>query len=201
MLHVSSLNIQVLLFRPDFSPKLRELTLYSMSGINTHIFIYIYTFIPSTLPPHRRIHNISKTSYYKTWGGHEWTQDPWSCKDEYKTGHKISPWQIQYHDKFSIKSRALNQPSSDIIKFHKNVVYCHHHYQHHHHHHKWRLISEKVKRVGKTKVHSSLVQLLLLSFGEQTDVYIECFVFHMFYYKRKVMPQILRNFTLRLLSY
>lgn len=128
-----------------------------LAQILIYLYIYIlYTFIPSTLPPHRRIHNISKTSYYKTWGGHEWTQDPWSCKDEYKTGHKISPRQIQYvlnyHDKFSIKSRALNQPSSDIIKFHKNVVYCHHHYQHHHHHHhKWRLISEKVKRVGKTK--------------------------------------------------
>lgn len=26
----------------------------------------------------------------------EWTQDPWRGKDEYKTGHKISPWQIQY---------------------------------------------------------------------------------------------------------
>lgn len=52
MLHVSSLNIQVLLFRPDFSPKLRELTLYSMSGINTHIFIYIYIYPldPSTTP-------------------------------------------------------------------------------------------------------------------------------------------------------
>lgn len=61
MLHVSSLNIQVLLFRPDFSPKLRELTLYSMSGINTHIFIYIYIHL-SPRPFH---HTGGYTTYQK----------------------------------------------------------------------------------------------------------------------------------------
>lgn len=47
---LSGLNIQVLIFCPDFSPKLRELTLYSMSGINIHISVYIYPLDPPPPP-------------------------------------------------------------------------------------------------------------------------------------------------------
>lgn len=52
---LSGLNIQVLKFCPDFSPKLRELTLYSMSGINIHISVYIYPLDPSTPPEDQHI--------------------------------------------------------------------------------------------------------------------------------------------------
>lgn len=93
MLHVSSLNIQVLLSRPDFSPKLRELTLYSMSGINTHIFIYIYIYPldPSTTPEDtQHITNGLKT--------HEVVKMSIKLVTRYrhdKSSTKL-PWQIQY---------------------------------------------------------------------------------------------------------
>lgn len=65
---LSGLNIQVLIFCPDFSPKLRELTLYSMSGINIHISVYIYPLDP---PPTRGPTTYFKKSYYKTLHGHK----------------------------------------------------------------------------------------------------------------------------------
>lgn len=121
---LSGLNIQVLIFCPDFSPKLRELTLYSMSGINIHISVYIYPLDP---PPTRGPTTYFKKSYYKTLHGHNGYRVPSRpCRGAATNGlktpavvrvsiklftryhHDKSSTYLNDHDKFSARSRALN---------------------------------------------------------------------------------------------